>query len=272
MNPVCRAAVALLPVLLLSACQVEIQHQLTEREANEILVLLERKGIPTVKNKEEGGRELTWMISVPKAHAANAAMLLKENELPRTRSPGFEIFNRGSLIPTATEERAMFLQALAGELSKTICSIDGVLDARVHINIPQTDELSDREARPQPSASVLIKYRAYTDPGEKAPPPPVTDDQIQQLVARAVQDMSPEKVSVVMTPAAMHGGLDTTGPNLVEVLGVRMAADSVNVFRGLLAVLVLIILGQGGYIAYSKTREMRQPVGPAVRPRPRPDA
>ena len=135
MNPVCRAAVALLPVLLLSACQVEIQHQLTEREANEILVLLERKGIPTVKNKEEGGRELTWMISVPKAHAANAAMLLKENELPRTRSPGFEIFNRGSLIPTATEERAMFLQALAGELSKTICSIDGVLDARVQASV-----------------------------------------------------------------------------------------------------------------------------------------
>jgi type III secretion protein J len=271
MNPLRRAAAALLPALLLSACEVEIQHQLTEREANEILVLLERKGIPTKKAKEEGGRELTWMISVPKAHAANAAMLLKENELPRTKMPGFEIFNRGSLIPTATEERAMFLQALAGELSKTICSIDGVLDARVHINIPQTDELAAREARPEPSASVLVKYRAYTDPGEKAPPPPVTDDQIQQLVARSVQDMSPQNVSVVMTAAAMPGGLDTNGPSNVDVLGIRRAAESVNAFRGLLAFMVLIIHGQAGYIVFSKTRELGRP-SPAPRPRPRPEA
>lgn len=263
-----RAALVALPLLLASACQVELQHQLTEKEANEILVLLERKGISTYKEKEEGGRELTWKISVPKAHAATAAMLLKENELPRPRSPGFEIFNRGSLIPTATEERAMFLQALAGELSKTLSSIDGVLDARVHINIPQSDDLADRSARPAPSASVLVKYRASAETGKKAAPPPVGEEQIQQLVARAVQELEAKNVSVVMTPAAVPGSVEAGPPGVVDVLGIRMAADSVNAFRGILAVLVLTIVALAAYIVVSKTRELRGASLPATRTRP----
>jgi hypothetical protein len=82
--------------------------------------------------------------------------------------------------------------------------------------------------------------------------------------------MRPENVAVVMTPAAMPGG-DDGGPSLVEVLGIRMAADSVNAFRGVLAVLVLIILGLAGYIVMSKTRELRGPSS-APHPRPRPEA
>ncbi len=241
---------------LLSACSVEVQHQLTEKEANEILVLLERRGIPTQKVKEEGGRELTWTIAVPKAHAATAALLLKENELPRPRSPGFEIFNRGSLIPTATEERAMFLQALAGELSRTLSSVDGILDARVHINIPQSDDLSDKAARPEPSASVLIRYRVTPDAAKKAAP--LTEEQIQSLVARAVQDLKPSAVSVVMTPAVMPGGGVVTQGAVVDVgFGIRMAAESVGTFRIFLMAMVLIIVALVSYVVYSRVREWR---------------
>jgi len=254
---VARLLCAALAVFLLSGCEVPIQHELTEREANEILVLLDASSIPAKKEKEEGGRTVTWKISVPKAHAATAVRLLRENELPRERLPGVELFNRGSLIPSATEERAMFLQALSGELSRTISTIDGVFDARVHINIPQTDELAQPDVRPVVTASVLVKYRAYTEPGKKAPPPPVTEEQIQQLVSRAVQDLDPSKVAVVMTPAAMPGGGETTGPNLLNVMGINMAADSVNAFRAILGALVVVILALAGYIVYSKTRELR---------------
>lgn len=267
-NPLRRAAMAAVPALLLSACQVEIQHQLSEGEANEIVVLLERSRIPARKDKEEGGRELTWKISVPKAHAANSMILLKENELPRPKSAGLEIFNRGSLIPTATEERAMFLQALAGELSRTISSINGILDARVHVNLPQSDDLADRSERPEPSAAVLVKYRAPEDEDGKKAGPPIGAEQIQQLVSKAVQDLKPANVSVVMVPGAPPGGL-TVGPGDVDVLGIRMAADSVGAFRAVLATLVVIILLLAGYIVFSKTRELR---GPSRAPRPRPEA
>lgn len=254
MNPA-RALVAGLAVLL-AGCQAEIQHELSESEANDIVVLLERNHITAKKDKEEGGRTVTWKISVPKAHAANSMMLLKEHELPRPKSPGLEIFNRGSLIPTATEERAMFLQALAGELSRTISSVAGILDARVHVNIPQSDDLSDKTARPEASAAVLIKYRTQNvETGKKAPPPPLSEEQVQILVARTIQDLKPENVAVVMTPAAPPGGIEN-GPGDVDVLGVRMAATSVGTFRGIMIVLVSIIVLLAAYIAY---RELRGP-------------
>lgn len=267
-----RVATPLLLSVLLAGCQTEIQHGLTEKEANEILVLLERRGIATTKSREEGGREVTWKISVPKAHAANAAMLLKENELPRPREAGFEMFQRGSLIPTATEERAMFLKALSGELSRTLSSVDGVLDSRVHINIPQKDELADPGNRPKPSASVLLKYRvpaAVADSGKK-PEPPLSVEEVQALVSRAVQDLEPDNVSVVMTSAAPPGLVADDGPRMVDVLGIRMDRESVNAFRAILAVMVLIILGLSGYIVFSKSRELKP--APSPRPRVRPEA
>ncbi len=266
-----RVATLLLGTVLFAGCQTEIQHGLNEKEANEILVVLERRGIATTKEKEEGGREITWKIAVPKAHAANAAMLLKENELPRPREAGFEMFQRGSLIPTATEERAMFLKALSGELSRTLSSVDGVLDARVHINIPQKDELADTSQRPKPSASVLLKYRVPApEAGRKAPPPPLSEEEVQSLVARAVQELEPKNVSVVMTSAAPPGIVDGEGPRMVDVLGIRMDRESVNAFRGILAVMVLIILALSGYIVFSKSRELKP--APSPRPRVRPEA
>lgn len=249
-----RAALAALAALL-PACSVEIQHQLTEKEANEILVVLERRGIATQKVKEEGGREPTWAIAVSKANAAAAAMLLRENELPRPRSPGFEIFNRGSLIPTATEERAMFLQALAGELSRTLSSVEGVLDARVHVNIPQNDDLSDRSVRPEPTASVLLKYRVLPDAAKKGAP--ISEEQVQALVSRAVQDLKPTSVSVVMTPAAVPSPEQAAQTAEVDVLpGVRIAAESLGAFRLYLAGMGICVLGLAGAIAFRKVREM----------------
>jgi type III secretion protein J len=265
-NPLRPLAFCALSAVLLSACQSEIQHGLNEGEANEIVVLLERNHISAYKDKEEGGREITWKIGVPKAHAANAMFLLKENQLPRPKSQGLEIFNRGSLIPTATEERAMFLQALGGELSRNLSSIDGILDARVLVNLPQSDDLSDKTARPEPSASVLIKYRA-TGEGNKATPPPIKEEDIQRLVAATVQELKRANVAVVMTPASPPSVLEN-GPQEVEMLGVRMAAESVNNFRLILVLGVVLILLLGGVVVYQFRQTLRGPARSAPRARP----
>ena len=52
--------------LFLSACTVELQHDLTEDDANDIYVLLQRNGIEAKKLKEEGGNEPKYIISVAK--------------------------------------------------------------------------------------------------------------------------------------------------------------------------------------------------------------
>ena len=50
----------------------------------------------------------------------------------RPRQDGFgEIFGKGSLVPTPTEERALYVEALSGELARTLESVEGVTSARV---------------------------------------------------------------------------------------------------------------------------------------------
>ena len=76
----------------------------------------------------------------PPGDASRAQRLLSERELPRPRPPGFgEVFGKGSLVPTPTEEHALYLHALAGELARSLEAIDGVVGARVHLGLPRPD-------------------------------------------------------------------------------------------------------------------------------------
>ena len=53
-----------------------------------------------------------------------------------------------------------------------------------------------------PTASVLIKYRALATEDK----PPLTTQQVQGLVARAVEDLNPDNISVVFDRATPPGG------------------------------------------------------------------
>src|SRR5262249_8045007 len=99
----------LLPIVVataLAACSVDIQHGLDEGEANQIIVVLDNAGTPAPKEREEG-RPPTWKVRVPSSEATRAWQVLRAQELPRNRARGFEVFSKGGLIPTQTEERAL---------------------------------------------------------------------------------------------------------------------------------------------------------------------
>ncbi len=240
-----------------SACRTEIVHELAEPEANEILVLLSESGIHASKEPEEGGREITWKVIVHPQDAAQATRILQENELPRPKTTGFEIFDQGGLIPTATEERAKLLQSISGELSRTLRSIDGVLLARVHINIPETNDLADVKEKPLPTASVLIKYRNLAGPDRPPTPPPVGKREVQELVARAVQDLKPEAVAVVEVPGVLPGATTSGETDFVDILGLRMSRDSASTFKMAAAAGVLFILLLVAYIIWLNSRGLR---------------
>ena len=59
-------------IFLASACSVNLQHDLTEDDANDIYVLLQKKSIDAAKNKEGEGKEARYVIAVPKADVATA--------------------------------------------------------------------------------------------------------------------------------------------------------------------------------------------------------
>jgi type III secretion protein J len=222
---------------MIIGCSEELHHGLTEEQANEILVALDRNGIHGDKVTEEGGETLAFTISVPRRDAAKAWQILRENNLPRPAARGFsEVFGKTSLIPTAVEEKALYLQAITGELSKTIEAINGVIDARVHVVLPESDVLKQElQGATVPKAAVLIKYRV--DRNGNAPFNP---EDIRNLVANSIEGLKPADVTVVSTQV-----LPDKQPEMVYVGPLKISRDSREPFLYLLGgfFLLFIIIG-----------------------------
>jgi type III secretion protein J len=180
-----------------SACAREgLLHGLDERQANEVLVALDERGVAASKAREDGADE-RWRVEVEGGDAARAQRILAERELPRARPPGLaEVFGKGSMVPTPTEEHALLLHALAGELARSLEAVDGVVAARVHVGLREPDPLRPGE-RGAPRASVLVKCRANSCAAVRTLEPG-----LRAVVAGAVDGLEPSAVALVVTEAA----------------------------------------------------------------------
>lgn len=246
----------------LIGCQAEVEHGLDEHEANDIIVVLEKSGIPADKVKEEGGQVPAFTITVAKGEKARAMELLVANHLPPPRKDGIkELFPSDVMIPTQINEAMRKLAAQQNELAKSLSALDGVLSASVNLNIPERSEL-DEKTKPLPSASVIITYRVK--PKDTEAKPPLSPQQIQAFVSKAVQDLSPENVSVILYPSALPGGADT-GEQFVDVLGLRMSADSVGTFKVMAAAMILGMIGLAIWIGLLYMQKGSSSGGPVRR-------
>ncbi len=195
-------ALGLLSMLWLCGClKHELSTGLSERDAQEMIVLLKENGLDASRELVKRDREepsWTVMVKGGDQNLVLAWRVLQENGLPRQAVRGLnEVFSKEGMIPTATEERAKYLVGLSGEVSETLRAITGVVDARVNLVIPENSPLLEKANWKQATASVLLKYRT-----EK---PPLHEDSIKSLVSRAVEGLSIENITVVMqkvTPMA----------------------------------------------------------------------
>jgi type III secretion protein J len=229
-----RAMGALLALVV--ACSTPIRHGLEESAANEVMAALERAGIAAEKTRDEGAGATGFVVRVSDEDAVRALELLHTLGLPRGRRSGFaEIYAQPSLVPTATEERARYVEALSAEIERTLESVEGVVGARVHLVMAEVDPLSvDGKPRVPAQAAVLLKAH----PGV----PPIKEADVQKLVAGSVAGLAPAAVAVVVTATAENLA---TGPPPLEVVGpLRMAPGSrpllLATLGGALALLVLL--------------------------------
>ncbi len=191
-----RTLLATLLGLLAGCGGEEILHGLDEGQANQVVVALGEAGIRAAKQREDG-TEGGWIVAVPGPQAPRAQRILAERELPRPRAQGIsEVFGKGSMVPSNVEERALYHHALAGELSRSVQAIDGVVDARVHLALPAPDPLRPESPR-APRAAVLVKCRPEARPRIEA-----LTAGIRALVAGAAEGLDPAAVSVVIAEAA----------------------------------------------------------------------
>ena len=179
----------ILAALLLSGCDNEttLHSGLAERQANLVMAALLDAGISCHKAP---GDEGTWDVTVVESRFADAVNLLNKAGLPRNDHMGIgEVFKKTGMISSPSEERIRFMDALAQDLAKTIAGIEGVVDARVHIVLPENDPFA-RHAMPS-SAAVAIRSRWDVDLTDVIP-------SVKGLVKNAIEGLQYEKIMVTV--------------------------------------------------------------------------
>jgi type III secretion protein J len=177
---------------LLWGCSVPIAANLDEGDANRVVLALEAEGMAAQKERDPDG-EGRWRVTVTRDDASAAVAVLGAESLPPPNTPGLlEAVGKGSIVPSRASEHAKVVVGTAGELERTLRSVDGVLSARVHLAIPLGDPLGPAEQKTEPTASVLLRHRGAA--------PPIGPGDVQRLVAGAVPGLDPKLVSVVTTP------------------------------------------------------------------------
>lgn len=186
-----RLAVILLCVVL-SACQVELYGGLSQREANEMVAVLARAEISASREETEPG---VFRVMVTEGDLAHAVEALDRVGLPSERFQSLgEIFPGDGLIVSPYEQRLRTMHALNQEIARSLTTITGVRNARVHVVLPDLD-LRGQPINP-PSAAILIHHAPGLDTE-------ALSTRVRMLVANAVQGMNFRDVSVSFFASAL---------------------------------------------------------------------
>jgi type III secretion protein J len=249
-------AILLLACTLLVGCANDtLYSELDEQQANELMAALLGSGIAahkTVSPSKKG-----WEVQVARSDFPYAMQVLKSRGLPRTSYQSLgEVFKKEGFASSATEEKARYLHGLSQELSRTLSLMPGVVQARVHIALPDRDPLGEESATAS-SATVFIFERPDSNLRER-------ETDIKVAVKDAVeglQDVNKVTVKffqVAAAPPPRRSGIAGSMPFAVAsvgpMLGIGLAA----------AALVLLWMTFGKRL---RARLARSPARPEAPPR-----
>lgn len=157
--------------------------RLGEKDAGSVISYLQSQNIPHQVNA--GGSA----VQVPSNMVYKLRMDLATKGIPSGDGVGFEIFDKGQFGLSDFVQRTNYLRALQGELARTISQLQGVRSARVMIVQPE-NRLLLTEQGVKATASVFVDVG-----GGRLDPDQVNS--VRNLVANAVQGLSPDQVAVV---------------------------------------------------------------------------
>lgn len=258
----------LMLLLLVSCSKIELIHNLSEDDVNEILVVLQENNIPATKKKEIVQNEVTWTVAVDAKDLPKARAILVERNLPKHKVPDIsDVYGKDTLIETAGQAKAKFIIGMRGNLINALRKNPDVIDADVIINMPDKDEFgtTDLTQKKRPTASLVIKIRPTAEAQAT-----LTEAKLQKVVASAIPELDPRDVTVIISyvggipasglpgqapPVVTAGGATTPlitpsrPANTVTVAGVEVSPESSNrlkiylgVFLGLLALLSIALV------------------------------
>jgi type III secretion protein J len=236
-----RVSTILAACLVLSACKMELYSDVTQDEANEMLMVLAEASIEASKVL---GSDKLWKIEIEKADLARSVRALRSQGLPRERYASMgEVFKKEGLVSSPSEERVRLMYAMQQELSNTLSRIDGVVRARVHVAIPANDPLASNIKPASAAVQVLHRPDAKLDPIGAA---------IKELVTRSVEGLPYDNVSVVFLPIARTAELSARGSDPVWTVMLLSLGSIVSV-----AIAGALIVWRFGYLLGSVLPRIR---------------
>ncbi len=238
----------LLCCALMAGCQTQLFGSLSEAEANAVLAAL-RSG--SIRAEKKAAGEGAFAIFVEEEDFAAAVKLLDDQGLPgRTYADFGTVFGGDGMFNTPLEDRARYLFALQEDIARTIATIDGVLEARVHLVLQEQDQLG-RQVQ-TPSAAVLVKH---IDDARHDPVGHLST--LRKLIGAAVPNMSEEHIQVSFTPVPPRAE-PVLAQTWREVAGIRVMAGSERRLVALLAGLGIGCLALAGLAVVLAVRSRRR--------------
>lgn len=213
------------------ATRTTIINSVSERDANEIIVLLSAHGIDAQKVAAPvaagagATTEQLWDISVPSEKITEALGILNQAGLPRVKGTKLlDLFGAQGLVPSDLQDRIRYQEGLSEQLASTIRKMDGIVDANVQITFPQDEETKTL------TASVYVKHRGVLDN-----PNSLLITKIKRLVASAIPGLTIENVTVV-ADRALYSDItldqtDLADKQYVSIWSVILAKESAGRFR-----------------------------------------
>lgn len=174
---------ALAYYLFLRTDYAVLYNDLRTADASAVVAELDAQGIDY--SLRDGGS--TILVPADQADAVRLAIVRSDAAVKGTS--GFELFNKSDMGLTDFAQKINYQRALQGELARTIMTMDGVLDARVHLALPERSIFRGNRSDPKAAVTIAMRDRLAADDARVAG--------IQRLVAAAVPDLALEDVVVL---------------------------------------------------------------------------
>lgn len=225
-------------LFLLSSCKKEILHSISEEQANDIITLLAEYGIDARKVANGKGDVGSFNIVVEESEYGKSWSILKENGLPREKAKGLsDVYQKQGLISSSTEEKALLVQAIKGEIEKTLETIDNVIRARVIISVPFPSQNPFGDSKDVPKASVLLKVKKNSY---------INKDTVKGILLGAVASLEKENINVEIIESIGNNLSHTQkmtyiGPFLVSESSAKIFYIFIISLLSALAIIIVII-------------------------------
>lgn len=161
-----------------------LYSNLSENDAGRIAQELKDKRIPY-----QLGSAGTILVASDKVY--DVRLQLAAQGLPQGGGVGFEIFDNTSFTTSEFVQKLNYRRAMEGELARTIRTMSGVQQSRVHLVMPDKSVFAFQESRTEPSAAVFVTLQQ----GRKLNRMEV--EGIVHLVSSSVEDLDPENITVI---------------------------------------------------------------------------